>query len=525
MSRKFKIVVHIGTEKTGSTTLQHSLQHNHELLASRGIHYLATPGRVEARAFAAACLDDQAMDDYLRDQSIDTPEQRQVFRKKYRGELQAKLHGLPKHIEQVVISSEHFHSRLRRPAEVRRVKDWLSPFASSFRIVCYLRRQVDVAASYYSTVLKNGGTISLEESARRLCRPNNHYTHYQVVLDLWSSIFGNEAITLKRFDRDTLRGGSIVNDFWHLLGLDIDQLEEFKPIAPHNESLTPVGQALLRQMNRRTDIANSGLVDEAEWRQARQRVIAAYAGSGEQLPPKLAMELQQRFDESNEAVRKKWFPEESTLFDRHFETSSRCALSAEQESALEGLFDTLLSARIATTPDVIPDSLAPEMLVREEHVDGNVRHGRSESRTTQDATLTQPATDTDIISVQHRALQATCPELAAWCLDFPASGQDLDAGQALTAGILFQGWALAVSGNTLEPFVRYADRIYRITLAQARADVVRRVLGDEPEGHAQLVCGFRQMLPVDARHCVFGIRSNGQDHDLLELLFTVVNSL
>ncbi len=345
MAGRLRIFLHIGTEKTGTTTLQHALQVNRDGLSAKGIHYLTTSGRTESRAFPAACLNDEANDDYLRSEGIDTPEQRQAFRQQFGEALSQEMAALPEHVHTVVISSEHFHSRLRDVESVSRVQEWLAPYVSEVRVVCYLRRQVDVATSFYSTELKSGGAHTLEETVLRVCRPDNHYYNYEKLLNLWGQVFSREALVVRRFDRLSLRGGSIVDDFLALLGVDVGSLDGYQAVRSCNESLSHMGQMLVRQLNRQIKAASADANEQSRLRLVNMRLQLAYAfaGKGEQLPPEQAAEIQHQFDASNEAVRKAWFAECEALFPAEFEGSDHRLLNPTQETLLESLMMLIAS--------------------------------------------------------------------------------------------------------------------------------------------------------------------------------------
>ncbi|MCL7745486.1 hypothetical protein LV476_11120 [Guyparkeria hydrothermalis] len=313
MTPKRRIVLHIGTEKTGSTSLQALLHANREVLARHGIAYLSTTKRAEARGLTAAVLNEDMPDDYLRFLGVDGQDARRAFREDTLAEWRAQLDRLPIDIHTVVVSSEHFHSRLRRPEELRRLADLFSSWSSEFQVVAYLRRQVDVMNSFYSTELKNGGTRTLLEASGKMCRPGNHYFNYRQVLELWGDIFGEEALCPRLFTRPTHQGDGVIEDFLSLLSVDEAALSS--PGRPRlNESLTPMGQALLRGLNQLAHRAgDEGRLAE-DLQALRREVVRAFAGKGATLPPEEANALQSRFDEINEELRKKWFPERQTLF-------------------------------------------------------------------------------------------------------------------------------------------------------------------------------------------------------------------
>ncbi|WP_125198281.1 hypothetical protein [Guyparkeria sp. SCN-R1] len=293
--------------------MQALLHANRETLARHGVAYLSTPGRAEARGLTAAVLDENLPDDYLRFLGVDGENARRVFREKTLAEWRAQLEGLPAHIHTVVVSSEHLHSRLRRPEELKRLADLLSPWGSEFRVVCYLRRQVDVMDSFYSTELKNGGTRTLLEAAGKMCRPGNHYFNYRQVLELWGDVFGEETLCPRLFIRPTRQGDGVIEDFLSLLSIDRAALS--RPVRPRlNESLTPMGQALLRGLNQLAHRAgDEGRLAE-DLQMLRREVVRVFAGKGATLPTEEARALQSRFDEINGALRERWFPDRETLF-------------------------------------------------------------------------------------------------------------------------------------------------------------------------------------------------------------------
>lgn len=339
MTPERRIVLHIGTEKTGTTSLQALLHANRETLAGQGIAYLSTAGRAEARGLAAAVLNEDMPDDYLRFLGVDGEDARRAYREDTLAAWRAQLESLPADIHTVVISSEHFHSRLRRPEELRRLADLLGPWGSEFRVVSYLRRQVDVMNSFYSTELKNGGTRTLLEAAGKMCRPGNHYFNYRQVLELWGEVFGEEALCPRLFTRPTRQGEGVIEDFLSLLSIDGAALST--PERPRlNESLTPMGQALLRGLNQLAHRAgDEGRLAE-DIQALRREVVRAFAGKGATLPPDEARALQGRFDEINGALRERWFADREALFPPAGEDDDR---QARRRVDLSGKQLTLVS--------------------------------------------------------------------------------------------------------------------------------------------------------------------------------------
>jgi len=312
MSRRFHFILHIGTEKTGTTTLQGYLHSAQSELNGQGVAYYASPGRVESRALAASAVGDQAPDDFLKQLSVQSPEQRHVFREQTKRHFHAAMTALDERIHTVVISSEHFHSRLRHPWQVKWLHDLITPWANDVQVVVYLRPQTDVLSSYYSTALKNGEVRSLEGLGGRICHTANHFYNYQMLLTLWGDIFGTENLLPRLFTPEDLIQQDIVADFFKVIGMPAPRNWNLS-VPRQNESLNPLGQGLLRGINQawRQD---DGFLSRGEYKCLARRIKQVFVGSGERLPFDKEVELQSAFDASNQWVCEQWFENREVLF-------------------------------------------------------------------------------------------------------------------------------------------------------------------------------------------------------------------
>ena len=329
-----RAIIHIGTEKTGTTTLQKTLYDNAESLHEAGVLYLAGKDLVNARDLVVACLSDDVPDEYLVAASVETPDERRMFQRSTVDAYAAQLQRAASECHTVIISSEHLHSRLKRLEDIERLKTFLSPYVTDFSIVCYLRRQVDMVASLHSTVLKGGGTPNFRDQVHNMLSGNKYYCDYRQLLKNWSSIFGRQAIKARLFVRNRLRRGNIVDDFFHFESLPEVALK--RRAESVNESVNHLGQVLLRELNRDVKPANTNL-EQKNLRIVRQTISQAFAGKGEQLPSEVAAAYQSGFDEINESVREEYFPQEQALFSKDFPDNDGRMLTAEQEEAIKCL--------------------------------------------------------------------------------------------------------------------------------------------------------------------------------------------
>jgi len=168
-----RLFLHIGTEKTGTTSIQNSLVRNSNLLEDSGIHVLKACGTGNMRALPAICMQIDKFDDYFKSKSIDTIEKKEAHSREILAKMSSEIEALPSHIHTVVISSEHFHSRLFSQKEVLRVAEVLGEFFSEIHVVCYIREQVAMCISHYSTAVKTGYRSPLRDFIESRCNPEN----------------------------------------------------------------------------------------------------------------------------------------------------------------------------------------------------------------------------------------------------------------------------------------------------------------------------------------------------------------
>ncbi|HKO19552.1 MAG TPA: hypothetical protein VJU82_11770 [Acidobacteriaceae bacterium] len=240
-----RLYLHIGTEKTGTTSIQRFLDVNRGVLRQNGILFPTAPGRRNQTQLAVAAQNDRKRGDKrLRKKlEIETASDAQVFRERLCNELAEELAASD--CSTVIMSTEHCSSRLLRPLEVPRLRDLLSPLFSDIRIVVYLRRQDDFLLSTYSTSVKSGSTEALRIPGPRMTEA--HYDHW-VLLSRWAEAFGQDRMICRRFEKSELKGGDVVDDFLDAIG--IAGRPPFRRPAAANESLDASSLEFLRLFNK-----------------------------------------------------------------------------------------------------------------------------------------------------------------------------------------------------------------------------------------------------------------------------------
>jgi hypothetical protein len=178
---------------------------------------------------------------------VTTDGELQEFRANFQRDLAAELEG--RAYAKVIMSNEHCSTRLTSDHEVEYLRDVLKRHFDNIYIVVYIRRQDDYLLSSYSTHVKNGATeaASLPQDEKEMAR----YDHWQLV-SRWARVFGRDRLICRKYERSSLVGGSIEDDFLSAIGIDTNL--GFERQATWNESLDASALEFLRLLNKYTSL-------------------------------------------------------------------------------------------------------------------------------------------------------------------------------------------------------------------------------------------------------------------------------
>ena len=251
--KKLRVIIHIGTEKTGSTSIQHFLMQNRAYWYDTGFLVSEAAGRPSSIRLLAYCLEDRKSHRFFkRKRCYADPKGRAVFRRELREQLIQELSQAPNPLEALLFSCEHFHSRISTVAEIERLRDLLVSVCEElgyepiFEIIVYLRPQFELVESRYHTHLMSGGTLTFKKF-RSNCHLGNDYYNYEVLLRRWRKVFGVTAVHPRQFGKPLLFGGDVRTDFVTYLQLPTAGLADFSESL--NQSLSSMGLRALRQVN------------------------------------------------------------------------------------------------------------------------------------------------------------------------------------------------------------------------------------------------------------------------------------
>lgn len=322
-------ILHIGVEKTGSTSIQTTLSKNRQKLLSRGILYpeaLGEKSHVKAYAFAS----ESGVDELKGPLGLDNPAAITRFRTQLAAQLAQEVRATRP--ETLCVSNEHCSSRLMARPEIERLGVLLRGLCGAVKVVVYLRRQGDALRSAYSTYVKTGGTA-------RFALPGpaeiERKYDYEAILTRWAAVFGEEAMDVRLFERETLEEGDVVADFVTKLGLDPRGFTLEKEM---NRSLGSVGLEFLRVFNARVPYTSGAAFNPL--RGNIQELVEQFTSGA---PYEGDAEIMSAFDEAmsagNERVRSRYFPDrQGPLFPP---AKGKAAASSDEEAPLDSVMSLM----------------------------------------------------------------------------------------------------------------------------------------------------------------------------------------
>lgn len=194
------LILHIGLERTGTTSFQRfcadharPLREASILYPTRGLAYYGGDWRNHAPL--ACCY----FHENLRDLTVPFPADQK----------ESVLASLSREIESsganvVLLSSEHFSSRMREP-QIRALARDLSGY--DCRVGVVVRDHISRFFSSYSTHVVAGGVTTIDDYADGMLSPESLYFRYAETIRPWEEAFGSGNIGIFAHDRkgDALR--------------------------------------------------------------------------------------------------------------------------------------------------------------------------------------------------------------------------------------------------------------------------------------------------------------------------------
>lgn len=305
--------VHIGLNKSGSSTIQYWLRKNMDPLALQGIRYdLLWSGRGKMshhNGFPAVGvhLDQRLLPNRysILKLKIDSLEDQAARVAEFEAGVDASTACPDWHT--YVISSENFFAWLHNPASVEKMHEWFLKRFDHVTYVIYLRDQLDWVPSGFSQMVKMGGSCSMEEYIAKRGTMN-----YFKICNRWADIVGGNNLKIRLLERDFLVNGDLIADFAEVIGAN-----SVATHLPKDRNLAMSAQAVSR-LRRVNELTSFMRVDRLQrLRSLYAMLFVARAPECKlRLSPQQAVDVARRNAESNEKLRVKFFGRSNILFSK-----------------------------------------------------------------------------------------------------------------------------------------------------------------------------------------------------------------
>jgi hypothetical protein len=229
-----KLILHIGTPKTGTTAVQRFVRANRQALAAYGLHYATPPHGLEHSNSIANALNTGDS------RSVKTFLAKQVKCARRRG------------AETILVSAENFYAMSVLPSMQRRqtcpnalarerglvetLRTLIPEEITTSQIVCYFRRPDRYAESLYNQHVKRGIIDVTVDEFLSVVEPA---LLYDTCMRLWADVFGQSNCVVRLYD--TVRTDAVGDFVANVLG--IQDVTQFSHV--HNQANERVSRDLL----------------------------------------------------------------------------------------------------------------------------------------------------------------------------------------------------------------------------------------------------------------------------------------
>ncbi|WP_300319023.1 hypothetical protein [Idiomarina sp.] len=279
-----KLLLHIGTGKTGSTTIQEAMA----MLRDNGdLQGLSYPKIANNKHHNRLCTLVMPHERIRRDIKTKYPEENGIY-KEFVERVESLFYESANESDNLVLSGEFFCGYT--PDEIKKFKELLIGLGfSDIKVLLYFR---DPCSLYLSQIQQR------IKASSRFSNPYKYQFDYPGLYKRWRDEF--EDVTVRHFDRSVLIGNDVVDDFLSVTN-DYFGTSLRKPanLKPTNESLTVAGM-LVQHDYRKTFYGDADNVMHPDSNRLVKQINRAEKELGYSNKPALRPELKRQIRANNE---------------------------------------------------------------------------------------------------------------------------------------------------------------------------------------------------------------------------------
>jgi hypothetical protein len=250
-----KCILHIGIEKTGTTSIQNFLFYNSDLLLSQNYKITKSLGKINNSGLIQFANENLLSSHVKKINKINDEEYDKFLKRRkndFKNEILSTNWPLKNEKKKVLLSSEFLQSYLNT-TDIFNLKSTLTDIGfNEFEIILVLRPQSEIIKSRLSTgviagehykFLINTNCIDLP----KLYLKNSRLLDYGRTISNWTEVFGINNIQV--FDYNKIKKNSLETNFLQAIDLEL-KIDDLKKITMQNTSLPFKVILALNQLNK-----------------------------------------------------------------------------------------------------------------------------------------------------------------------------------------------------------------------------------------------------------------------------------
>lgn len=199
-----ELILHIGSHKTATTSIQKFLLENNAELKSKGYSLFTLEPNGSDSLYGHA------------NHWVEHSGYNENFSAKFNLDWVNQIKKLEE-LDTLIFSAEHL-SWIFDFNEIRKIGSYLKKYFKSIKIVCYIRRQDEQLLSHHQQGSKHHDWCEQRyygDSPSPLPDTNclYEYLDYYTKLSMWGEVFGNDNVIIRPFEKEQLVNADIISDF------------------------------------------------------------------------------------------------------------------------------------------------------------------------------------------------------------------------------------------------------------------------------------------------------------------------